>query len=262
MPVYINNDADLFTYGEALCGILPKVNAMLKEAGNPKRYKNLVGLTLGTGFGGGVVSDGMLLSGDNSIAGEVWLSSSRTSTTMNAEEAVSTRAIKREYAHLAGVSINNAPEPKEIARIARGLSSGNRDAAIESFYKMGTFLGDVIANLMTLVDGLVVIGGGIAYEHELIFPAIEEQLNNCFEVNENRIPRMIQTVHNLEDESQKQEFLQSSYKTIQWPGIEDSKFNPNPSLAFGVTTLGTRKATAIGAYAYGLVQMSNGILSF
>ena len=33
----------------------------LKAVGNPKRYKNLLGITLGTGFGAGVVIDNCLL---------------------------------------------------------------------------------------------------------------------------------------------------------------------------------------------------------
>ena len=55
IPVFINNDGDLFAYGEALGGALPEVNAKLEALGCPKRYKNLVGYTFGTGFGIGVV---------------------------------------------------------------------------------------------------------------------------------------------------------------------------------------------------------------
>ena len=60
-PVIINNDGDLFAYGEAMAGFLPKVNSMLADAGSPKRYRNLFAVTLGTGFGGGIVRDGQLL---------------------------------------------------------------------------------------------------------------------------------------------------------------------------------------------------------
>ena len=60
IPVFINNDGDLFAYGEALAGALPEVNRMLRDAGKNKVYKNLIGITLGTGFGGGVVRDGEL----------------------------------------------------------------------------------------------------------------------------------------------------------------------------------------------------------
>ena len=61
IPVFINNDGDLFVYGEAIAGFLPYVNDLLEKAGSPKRYKNLFGVTLGTGFGGGIVRDGELL---------------------------------------------------------------------------------------------------------------------------------------------------------------------------------------------------------
>ena len=51
IPVFINNDGNLFAYGEALAGALPAINEKLAAAGSPKRYKNLLGITLGTGFG-------------------------------------------------------------------------------------------------------------------------------------------------------------------------------------------------------------------
>src|SRR6266704_999091 len=40
IPTFINNDGDLFVYGEAIAGFLPYVNDLLKKAGSPKRYKN------------------------------------------------------------------------------------------------------------------------------------------------------------------------------------------------------------------------------
>ncbi len=72
IPVYMNNDGNLFAYGEAIAGFLPYVNGELERAGSAKRLKNLVGFTLGTGIGGGVVVDGRLLIGDNSMGAEVW----------------------------------------------------------------------------------------------------------------------------------------------------------------------------------------------
>lgn len=73
IPVFINNDGDLFAFGEAIGGLLPHVNRLLEQAGSPKRFRNLLGITLGTGFGGGIVRDSELLIGDNSMAGEIWL---------------------------------------------------------------------------------------------------------------------------------------------------------------------------------------------
>ena len=58
IPVFINNDGDLFAYGEAIGGILPEINRKLTEYGSSKQFKNLLGVTFGTGFGGGFVTNG------------------------------------------------------------------------------------------------------------------------------------------------------------------------------------------------------------
>ncbi|MBQ1269290.1 MAG: ROK family protein, partial [Clostridia bacterium] len=66
IPVYINNDADLYAYGEALAGALPEINEKLEKLGSAKRYQTLLGYTFGTGFGFGFVTNGELHTGDNS----------------------------------------------------------------------------------------------------------------------------------------------------------------------------------------------------
>ena len=66
VPVFINNDGDLYAYGEALGGVLPQVNGKLEYLGSTKRYHNLIGYTFGTGFGIGCVINGQLNRGDNS----------------------------------------------------------------------------------------------------------------------------------------------------------------------------------------------------
>ena len=57
IPVYINNDANCFTVGE-------------KYFGKGKKYKNIVGLILGTGMGAGILINDKLYSGKNCGAGE------------------------------------------------------------------------------------------------------------------------------------------------------------------------------------------------
>jgi glucokinase len=95
LPTFINNDGDLFAYGEATAGFLPYVNGLLKKAGSPKRYRNLFGVTLGTGLGGGIVRDGELFTGDNSVAGEIWIIRHKLERDTNAEEGASIRAVRR-----------------------------------------------------------------------------------------------------------------------------------------------------------------------
>lgn len=105
IPVFIENDGNLFAYGEALSGALPMVNQQLSISGNTREYKNLLGITLGTGFGAGVVINNCLLNGDNGCGGDTWLMRNKKYPNMIAEESVSIRAVKRVYAELSGVKI-------------------------------------------------------------------------------------------------------------------------------------------------------------
>ncbi|MCW0481299.1 ROK family protein [Gaoshiqia sediminis] len=57
MPVYITNDANCFAIG-------------VKTYGEGQQYRNLVGLSLGTGVGAGIIIDGYLYSGQVACAGE------------------------------------------------------------------------------------------------------------------------------------------------------------------------------------------------
>ncbi|MEG0656376.1 MAG: ROK family protein [Mucinivorans sp.] len=132
IPVFMNNDGDLFAYGEAIGGFLPWVNSMLEESGSAKRFKNLVGVTLGTGFGAGIVIDGRLLIGDNSSGSEVWVLSGRYNSAIGAEESISIRAIRRHYGALSGLRFEQTPTPKDIYEIATEQIEGNVSAAIES----------------------------------------------------------------------------------------------------------------------------------
>src|SRR5579864_7550582 len=180
VPTFINNDGDLFAYGEAIAGFLPYVNGLLEKAGSPKRFKNLFGVTLGTGFGGGIARDGELFLGDNSIAGEVWLLRNKLAPTMNAEEGASIRAVRRVYAERAGIPFDQAPEPKVICEIGLGKHPGNRAAAIEAFRRVGEVVGDAMGNALTLIDGLVVVGGGLSGAWPLFLPALITELNGTY----------------------------------------------------------------------------------
>jgi len=57
LPVFVNNDANCFSVGE-------------KFFGKAKLFKNIVGVTLGTGLGCGLIFNGKLYEGSNCGAGE------------------------------------------------------------------------------------------------------------------------------------------------------------------------------------------------
>jgi glucokinase len=191
IPVFINNDGDLFAYGEAIAGFLPHVNELLAKAGNPKRYKNLLGFTLGTGFGGGIVRAGELFIGDNSIAGEIWLLRNKLATKMNAEEGACSRAVRRVYAQQAGIPIQSAPDPKVIEQIARDEKNPYQGAALEAHRRPGEVVGDALAQPLALIDGLAVIGGDISKGRALFLPTLMEELNGSYTApNGNKFPAL------------------------------------------------------------------------
>jgi len=257
IPVYINNDGDLFVYGEAIAGFLPYVNGLLEQAGSPKRYKNLFGVTLGTGFGGGIVRDGELFIGDNSVGGEVWLLRNKLDPTVNAEEGASIRAVRRTYAEVAKIPLDDVPEPKMIYDIGLGQAPGNQAAAVEAFRRLGEVAGDAMAQALTLVDGLAVIGGGVSGASRLFLPALIDAINDVY-VKEGgaRLRRLIARAFNLEDPAQRQAFLQGDARTLTVPGSTRTvQYDPLQRIGVGMSRLGTSEAVSIGAYAYAIHKL-------
>jgi glucokinase len=251
LPTFINNDGDLFACGEAVAGFLPYVNGLLEEAGSPKRFRNLLGVTIGTGLGGGIVRDGELFTGDNSVGGEIWLLRHKLERDVNAEEGSSIRAVRRVYAERSGLRFEDAPEPKVIYEIAEGRVPGGRAAAQEAFRRMGEMAGDAIAQALTLLDGLVVLGGGIAAAQPQFLPAMITEMNGTFRApNGKRFRRLIPRAFNLEEPGQLEEFLKGKTKELAVPGSSRSvTFDGLQRVGVGITRLGTSEATAVGAHA-------------
>ncbi len=257
LPVFINNDGDLYAYGEAIAGILPEINTMLAKGKSPKRFKNLVGFTLGTGFGGGIVRDGELYIGDNSAATEVWIMSSPYLKNVNVEEGVSIRAVERVYAELTNIPKDQAPTPKEIYEIGIGKQKGNIEAAKEAYHRMGQVLGDVMANILTITDGIAVIGGGVAGAKELFWDSMLEEMNRKFEnFNGEHYKRIVQKVYDLEDKKSNEDFMYGKINEIVVPYTDERiLYDSESRVGVGLTRIGTSRAISIGAYAYALHQL-------
>jgi glucokinase len=256
VPVFLNNDGDLFAFGEAIAGFLPWVNGLLAEAGTPKRFRNLFGATLGTGFGGGIVQDGRLWIGDNSGGGEIWLFRNKLDPKSNIEESVSIRAIRRVYAQTAGIAAATAPEPKDIFAIGRGEKPGHREGAIEAFRRMGEAAGDAIASAITLVDGLVVIGGGLTGAADLFLPALVAEMRSFFETPSGRIPRLEVKAFDLEDAREREAFVKGASREVVVPGSDRKvAYDPLKRVGVGLSRLGTSRAVALGAYAFALAEL-------
>ncbi|MEJ2594379.1 MAG: ROK family protein [bacterium] len=257
IPVFINNDGDLFTLGEAIKGVLPEINAKLKASKIRKQYRNLLGVTLGTGFGGGIVHQGELFLGDNSAGAEINRMVNPSNWNMSVEETLSIRGIKRLFAEESGLEFKEVPDPYTIFTIGIGKAEGNREAAIRAWERFGKVLGDALANALTLVDGLAVIGGGLSGAHPLFLPKAVEMLNRKFDrPGGGKVPRMEISAYNLETEDGLQGFLNQQEILIKVPFSDDmTPYYPEKKTGVSTTKLGTSRAVALGAYAYAANQI-------
>ncbi|RLD43576.1 MAG: ROK family protein [Bacteroidetes bacterium] len=258
IPVFINNDGNLFAYGEALAGLLREVNRKIIDVGGIKQFKNLTGLTLGTGFGCGIVLDNVLLEGDNSCDSGIHATLNKFNADWNAEESVSTRAIQRVYSSETGIDFSSDLMPKDISDIATGKKPGNQAAAIEAFKQFGEALGSSVSNISTLIDGIVVIGGGITAAWELFAPPMFVEINRKYANFEGeKSSRLSVKVYNLEDKNVFKEFALGKIKELNVPKSDRIvKYDELQRIGIGVSKLGASNAIALGAYAYAIQKLT------
>ena len=256
IPVYVNNDGNLFAYGEALAGALPRVNKALEESGCKRRYKNLIGVTLGTGFGCGVVIDKVLLTGDNGCGGDVWCMRNGMYPFFIAEESVSIRAVRRVYAEMSHEPVGDLT-PKDIGDIANGTRPGNAKAAQESFRQLGQVTAATLVNVLNIVDGIVVIGGGLSHNARWILPGMmEEFARPVGTFTGSLLPTLQSEVYNFEDADERAAFLKDKDVFIDVPHTDKKVlYCAQRKVAVTISELGASKAINLGAYNYALQQL-------
>jgi glucokinase len=130
VPTSVNNDANAFAVGERVFG-------------SGREFTDLVGLTLGTGMGTGVIINGRLYSGANCGAGEIGM---MTHKGLTLEDFCSGQFFQRECG-AAG---------DEVYRRARE-GEGN---ALEAFERYGSELSEAVMIALYAYDPKAVIFGG------------------------------------------------------------------------------------------------------
>jgi glucokinase len=145
-PVSIENDARCFTLGES-------------RFGAARGARHVVGITLGTGVGCGVMVEGRLLHGSSYEAGEVWAIPLRHG---HLEDAVSGAGVVRAYRAAEGERTDATAA--DLAAAARAGERAAR-AAWESF---GRDLGFLCTCALAFLDpDVIVIGGSLAEARDL-----------------------------------------------------------------------------------------------
>lgn len=258
MPVFINNDGNLFAFGEATGGMLPVVNNRIASLGGHKVYKNLIGFTLGTGIGIGQVINGHLNVGDNSCVEACFLRN-KSNPSIMAEDGVSARAVVREYNVMSGKDDPHLT-PYDVFLIAEGKENGDVDAARQSFAKLGEIAGDVFATAALLADALIVVGGGLTGAMKYIMPSLLAEMRSTIStIRGDEMHRLPVHVFNLEDEEEFASFAAGDLREIPVPGTDRKViYDSMKRIGVAVSKIGASKAVSIGAYNFALAQMDSG----
>jgi glucokinase len=151
-PIYFGNDASLFALGEGW-------------AGAARGFERVIGVTLGTGLGGGFVAGGKVYYAGEGVPkdGGIW---DLPYLDGIAEDYVSGPALVKNYYIKTGTTLNSA----EIAEVARA----NNTAAIESYLELGSHLGEILKPWVKAFEAqCVVVGGNIARSFDLFEGGLE-----------------------------------------------------------------------------------------
>jgi glucokinase len=147
VPAYVNNDANAFAVGEL-------------HFGAGRGHRNLVGLTIGTGLGAGVIVDGRLYSGENCGAGEIGAIPYREHTV----EHYCAGAFFQRQAGMPGEDVFTRAQAGDAAALAL-------------FDEFGFELGHALMLVLYAYDPqLVVLGGSISVALPLFAARMRERL--------------------------------------------------------------------------------------
>ncbi|MCH7760262.1 ROK family protein [candidate division TA06 bacterium] len=192
IPTFINNDVNMFTYGEWRFG-----------AG--KGARNLLCITLGTGVGGGIIAEGKLYLGGEKRAGEIGHTildpdgpSCKCGGKGCLEAFVGAEAIKRRTILLIQESMGSSESRESGSQdsrdsiilrevegdferispevISQAANQGD-PLAIQILKKVGEEIGIALTNAIALLDPeRIVIGGGVSKAGEVLFEPIRRTI--------------------------------------------------------------------------------------
>ena len=110
------------------------------------------------------------------------------------------------------------------------------------------------ATAVTLIDGLIVIGGGITAARKYILPSLLAEMRGSLHTfSGETLPRVQMKVYDLDDATQFAAFAQGDSRRIKVYG-SDREIVYDPQKRIGVMTshIGASRAISLGAYAFAL----------
>jgi glucokinase len=178
LPATLDNDANCATYGEWWLGAAKGVDTV-------------VGLTLGTGIGGGIVLDGRIYHGVSDVAGEIGHmtidSTGRRCKCGNygcleayaSGPAIALRAVEGIEAGVETVlsdMVGGRLEDITAATVYEGVVAGD-EYATEVMKDTAKFLGAGVANIINVLNPeMVVISGGVTRAGDYLFAPLRAEV--------------------------------------------------------------------------------------
>ena len=160
LPVYVENDANLAALGEA-------------NSGTGEGYESVYVLTLGTGVGGGFVSEGKIVSGKHMVAGEVGHiivnPNGETKCTCGNSGCLETYGSATGIVNMAKGKMG-VTTAKEIFELAKNSDT----TALEVVEEYANYLGIALSTIACVVDPEVfIIGGGVSNAGDFLIHKIK-----------------------------------------------------------------------------------------
>ena len=179
LPTTLDNDANCATFGEWWQGAA-------------RGGRNVVGLTIGTGIGGGLILDGALYHGSSDMAGEI----GHTTIDLNGRHckcgnygcleayasgpAIATRArevLVREEGESAIPAMVNGRLDDITAQIVYDAATNGDEIANEIVRDTARYLGAGVANLLNIFNpDIVVVAGGVTAAGDALFVPLRAEV--------------------------------------------------------------------------------------
>ena len=182
-PAYLGNDANLAALGEWYFGVQKKV-------------ANLIYITVSTGIGGGIISNGRLYTGCRGTAGEIGhmtidINGPRCNCgnigcweALASGTALAREAVKQitQGANTSIVELVNGDVSKIDAKVVFEAAKQGDELAKELISQLAYYFGVGLANLVNIFNPeLILIGGGVAKMGDLLLqPAIKVVKKRAF----------------------------------------------------------------------------------
>jgi glucokinase len=148
IPVFVNNDANCFALGEHYFG-------------KGKGITDMIGLTVGTGLGAGIIINNHLYAGRNCGAGEFGM----------------VDYLEKNYEYYASGSFFQNIYGLSGEEVFKKAKKGN-EQALKLYAELGTHLGNAVKMIMYTYDTeLIILGGSVALAYEFFEKAMWERIS-------------------------------------------------------------------------------------